>query len=183
MYQTDFTYLPKFLSGQIEEDKTLFKKEKEFLFVGRSNAGKSSLINAIFNTSRKATKKRVARVSKAGGTTKFLHFHHIENEGALIVDAPGYGFARMNKKRRDLWFGLTDEYMKISSRLSQIFVCVNFEHGLKEADVQFLQRASRYNVDVQVVMTKVDKVPPRKYYYQLQAIVEALKRLQLPNLN
>lgn len=90
---------------------------------------------------------------------------------SLIVDAPGYGFAKMNKKRRELWFGLTDEYMKISSRLSQIFLCINFEHGLKDNDIQFLQRADKYNIDIQIIMTKVDKINHQKFFYQLQAIV------------
>lgn len=145
--------------------------------MGRSNSGKSSLINAIFNTSLKKSKKKIARTSKGPGTTKFLHFHHIQNKESFIVDAPGYGFARMNKKRRELWFGLTEEYMKVSSRLSQIFVCINLEHGLKSNDIQFLQRCERYNIDVQIILTKVDKVRPAKYFYHLQAIVEGIKRL------
>lgn len=82
-----------------------------------------------------------------------------------------------------MWFGLTDEYMKISSRLSQIFVCINFEHGVKESDIQFLERANQYNIDIQVVLTKVDKIVHSKYFFQLQAIVEGIKRLELPNVN
>lgn len=74
------------------------------------------------------------------------------------MDAPGYGFANMNKRRRHMWFGLTEEYMKISSRLSQIFLIVNFEHGLKNMDIEVLKRISKYNVDIQIVMNKVDKV-------------------------
>jgi len=70
------------------------------LFVGRSNSGKSSLINAVFGKKELSSKKKVARAAKRPGTTKFLHFHHINKEEALVVDAPGYGFARMNKKRR-----------------------------------------------------------------------------------
>lgn len=67
--------------------------------------------------------------------------------------------------------------MKVSSRLSQIFVCINFEHGLKSNDIIFLQRCERYNIDVQIILTKVDKVKPNKYFSQLQAIVETVKRL------
>lgn len=73
--------------------------------------------------------------------------------------------------------------MKVSSRLSQIFVCINFEHGLKDSDIQFLERANKYNVDIQVVLTKADKVPVGKFYFQLQSIVEAIKRLELKNVN
>lgn len=151
--------------------------------MGRSNTGKSSLINEIFNTARKESRKKVARVAKSAGTTKFLHFHHIRNKECFVVDAPGYGFARMNKKRRELWFGLTDEYMKVSSRLSQIFLCVNFEHGLKDSDMQFLERANQYNIDIQVILTKMDRITHAKYFYQLQSIVEGVKRLGLKNVN
>jgi len=73
--------------------------------------------------------------------------------------------------------------MKISSRLSQIFLCINLEHGLKQSDVLFLQRCERYNVDVQLVISKVDKVRPEKYFYNLQAIVEGVKRMQLKSVN
>lgn len=90
------------------------------MFIGRSNSGKSSLINGVFQD------KKIARKAKKAGTTKFLHFHKIKGEDAYVVDAPGYGFAEMNKKRRNLWFGLVETYIKISSRISQIFLCINF---------------------------------------------------------
>ena len=99
------------------------------LVIGRSNSGKSSLINSVFRD------KKIARKAKVAGTTKFLHFHKVAKMDAFIVDAPGYGFAQMNKRRRNLWFGLVESYIKISSRISQIFVCINFEHGLQKADI------------------------------------------------
>jgi GTP-binding protein len=86
--------------NQIKDDKTHFVKTKEFLFVGRSNTGKSSLINNIFHD------KKIARAAKRSGTTKFLHFHRLHHFPGLVVDAPGYGYARMNKRRRETWFGL-----------------------------------------------------------------------------
>lgn len=99
-----------------------FIKTKEFIFLGRSNTGKSALINSLFND------KSIARVSRNSGTTKFLHFHSakLKSENLLLADSPGYGFANMNKARRFMWAGLVDEYLKISSRLSQIFLCINF---------------------------------------------------------
>ncbi len=77
-------------------------------------------MNEIFNDNK------IARKAKHPGTTKFLHFHEIQNKNAYVVDAPGYGYANMNKRRRHLWFGLSEEYMKVSSRLSQIFMLINF---------------------------------------------------------
>ena len=64
------------------------------MFVGRSNSGKSSLLNSIFDN------KKVARRAKDPGTTRFLHFHKIDKIDAFVVDAPGYGFANMNRRRR-----------------------------------------------------------------------------------
>lgn len=82
-----------------------------------------------------------------------------------------------------MWFGLTEDYLKISSRVSQIFLCINFEHGLKENDKLFLQRTDKFNLKIQVILTKVDKVNPKKYFASLQSIVQELKRLQLTNLD
>jgi GTP-binding protein len=67
-------------------------------------------------------------VAKAQGTTRFLHFHEAKlgAEKILLVDAPGYGFAKINKAKRFMWAGLMDEYLKISSRLCEIFICINF---------------------------------------------------------
>ena len=143
------------------------------MFIGRSNAGKSSLINSIFYG------KKVARTAKKSGTTKFLHFHKlkVKTDNVLIVDAPGFGFAEMNKRRRNLWFGLVDEYLKISSRVCQIFHVINFEHGLKENDVAALKRVSQYNVDIQLIFNKVDKVSEKKYFAQVKAINESVRRL------
>lgn len=81
-----------------------FVKEKEVIFVGRSNSGKSSLINAIFGD------KSIARVSRVQGTTKFLHLHEASLGGSklMIADVPGYGYAKINKSKREMWAGLID---------------------------------------------------------------------------
>ena len=101
----------------------------------------------------------------------------------MFVDAPGFGFAKMNKRRRDMWFGLVDQYLKISSRLCQIFHVINFEHGVKDNDIKALTRVSSYNVDIQLVLNKVDKVPQKRYLAQVKSINEAVRRLELPNIN
>jgi len=62
-------------------------------------------------------------------------------------------------------------------------VCINFEHGLKDSDIQFLQRADKYNINIQIIMTKIDKIPENKYFYQLQSIIDGINRLQLSNIN
>lgn len=147
------------------------------IFIGRSNSGKSSLINSIFKD------KSIARKAKAPGTTKFLHFHKIAGSDTYIVDAPGYGFAQMNKRRRNLWFGLVESYIKISSRISQIFVCINFEHGLQKTDIEALKRLSKMNIDIQIIMNKIDKIHEKNFMNQVKAINDEIRRLELPNIN
>jgi GTP-binding protein len=79
-------------------------------------------------------------------------------EQICIVDAPGYGFANINKAKRQMWAGLTDEYLKISSRVCEIFLCLNFEHGVKPTDIDTLKHITKYNVNIQLVLCKIDKV-------------------------
>lgn len=165
-HQVSEDRLPKFLTEQIQNDKMNFVKTKEFIFIGRSNSGKSSIINSIFND------KKIARVSRVPGTTRFLHFHEaaLGGEKLLITDAPGYGFAKINKAKRGMWAGLIDQYLKISSRLSQIFVCINFEHGVKPADIEAITHISRFNVNIQLVLSKADRVKQKMFLPQLKSI-------------
>jgi GTP-binding protein len=81
-----------------------FLKTKEIIFLGRSNSGKSSIINNVFNN------KDIARVSRNPGTTQFLHFHEVSYKADkfIVTDAPGYGFAKINKAKRAMWAGLID---------------------------------------------------------------------------
>ena len=74
--------------------------------MGRSNVGKSSIINAVFG----GGKQKIARVSRVPGTTQFLHFHEamLGAEKIVVVDAPGYGYAKINKSKRQMWSGLID---------------------------------------------------------------------------
>jgi GTP-binding protein len=105
--------------------------------------------------------KKIARAAKAQGTTRFLHFHQAKlgAEKILLVDAPGYGFAQINKSKREMWAGLTDEYLKISPRVAQIFLCINLEHGVKHNDIETLSHITKYNINIQLLLCKADKVP------------------------
>jgi GTP-binding protein EngB required for normal cell division len=80
----------------------------------------------------------------------------------------------MNKRRRDMWFGCLYEYLKVSSRASQIVMCVNGEHGLKPNDVEFLKRTHEFNLSIQVVLTKIDKIREDQLYYRMIDISKQL---------
>eukprot|EP01017_Pseudomicrothorax_dubius_P002502 TRINITY_DN10099_c0_g1_i1.p1 TRINITY_DN10099_c0_g1~~TRINITY_DN10099_c0_g1_i1.p1 ORF type:complete len:227 (-),score=57.51 TRINITY_DN10099_c0_g1_i1:205-828(-) len=156
------------LTKQREEDEGLIKLPKEIAFIGRSNAGKSSLINAMF-------RRKLSIVSKKPGCTKKLFFHELRNKAGFIVDCPGYGFtdARVSIKRK--WNEMVDVYLRKSSRLCRIYLLLNIEHGIKRADVEALKRLQEYGVNLQPVLTKCDRIKDEQVFDRTLAIGQQLQ--------
>lgn len=122
----------------------------EFAFVGRSNVGKSTLINAITN------RKSLARASQHPGCTKQINFFKIGEE-LVLVDLPGYGFARISAKQRNALDGLIGAYLKSRINLRRVFVLVDSRHHIKESDLQVMHFLDEFAVEYQIVLTKIDK--------------------------
>ena len=125
----------------------------EFCFTGRSNVGKSSIINSLLN------KKRIATTSTKPGHTKKIFFYKITNS-FVITDLPGYGFANMSKKKKEEISELLFFYLTKRKELKRIFVLVDSRRGLKSSDKSFIELLQKYNLSHQIVFTKFDKVPP-----------------------
>ena len=126
-------------------------RESEVCFIGRSNVGKSSLINALFE------RKNLARTSKTPGRTQELNFFSL-GEKSYVVDLPGYGYARASKDKRSDWQGLIKSYIAERRSLKRVFTLVDARHGLKENDREFFSFLDTYAVNYQVILTKIDKV-------------------------
>ncbi len=131
----------------------------EIAFCGRSNVGKSSLLNAL--TGRRA----IARASVTPGRTQELNFFDVgrpEEEGALplfrLVDMPGYGFAKAPVKVVDKWKALVNSYLRGRQVLSRTLVLVDSRHGLKEVDRAMMKMLDEAAVGYRVVLTKTDKI-------------------------
>ncbi len=143
----------------------------EVAFAGRSNVGKSSLINAL------TAKKGLARTSNTPGRTQELNFFVQEGEfeGGLpplaLVDMPGYGFAKAPKAAVDAWTKLIFEYLQGRSTLRRVFVLIDSRHGIKKNDEEVFDLLDKAAVSYQLVLTKADKIKP-----------PALKRLQAETL-
>ncbi|KAI8575976.1 hypothetical protein K450DRAFT_259253 [Umbelopsis ramanniana AG] len=122
----------------------------EVAFVGRSNVGKSSLINALAESS-------TVRTSDKPGLTQQLNFYSV---GRLftIVDMPGYGFAFVDEDKRRLWRELMETYMTKRSTLKMVYVTIDARHGLKVGDKDFLAMLDKNRVPFQVVLTKCDLI-------------------------
>lgn len=119
-------------------------------FVGRSNVGKSSLINAL--TGRNA----LARTSHTPGRTQQLNFFNLGGH-LMMVDMPGYGFAQVSKAMRKAWDHLIFTYLRGRPALRCVFVLVDSRHGLKDSDGEIMDLLDRAGVAYRVVLTKIDK--------------------------
>jgi len=141
----------------------------EVAFAGRSNVGKSSLVNAL--TSRKA----LARTSNTPGRTRELNFFDLG--GVLrLVDLPGYGYARASKKDVSSWTGLTRDYLRGRPNLRRVCVLIDSRHGLKPVDHETLSILDEAAVVYQIIMTKVDKIKPTEADATRDEIASALKK-------
>ena len=139
----------------------------EIAFAGRSNVGKSSLLNAI--TGRKA----LARTSNTPGRTKELNFFRPEKEATLVIcDMPGYGYAKASKKEVASWNALILDYLRGRPNLRRVYVLIDSRHGLKASDIEVMETLDKAAVNYQVVLTKVDKT-------KLKDLKKVVEKVQL----
>ncbi len=125
----------------------------EIAFAGRSNVGKSSLINAL------AGQNGLARTSHTPGRTQELIF--FSGGGRLtLVDMPGYGFAQAPKDKIKSWTALIDDFLRGRASLARVYVLIDARHGLKDVDTEVLSSLDEAAVSYQVVLTKADQVKP-----------------------
>ncbi len=140
----------------------------EFAFVGRSNVGKSSLINALTN------KKSLAKASATPGKTKMINYFEI-NDSFRLVDLPGYGYAQASKTHQDVWSGLIGKYLEESKSLVTIFVLLDIRHLPTEQDRLMVEFLIYNQLPFMLIATKSDKIAKSKYRNSIQAIAKQLK--------
>lgn len=150
MRSINFNFIDKILSfKKFENQKNLILPE--ICFAGRSNVGKSSLINSLLN------RKSIARTSKRPGQTKTILFYRIDNYFCL-VDVPGYGYAEISKKNVSDISILLNQYFTVSKNLKIVCVLIDSRHGIKKIDLEFLSFLKKYKLNYKLVLTKSDKI-------------------------
>lgn len=159
---------PEFTDAQIEEGRLLFARDVEFMlsvvklddlpppdrpeicFAGRSNVGKSTLINALTN------RKGLARASNTPGRTRELNYFNVHDR-LNLVDLPGYGYAKASKADIKNWTQLTRAFLRGRAGLRRVFLLIDSRHGIKPSDIELMEMLDEAAVIYQLVLTKIDK--------------------------
>jgi GTP-binding protein len=141
----------EFIMGAASKDGLPKESLPEVAFVGRSNVGKSSLLNALVQN------KGMARVSNTPGRTQQINFFRLDNK-LMLVDLPGYGFAKASKSDRAKWTRLMKYYLGDRRTLRRVFVLVDSRHGLKDSDEEMMDLLDDAAVPYQIILTKIDKI-------------------------
>jgi len=139
----------------------------EIAFVGRSNVGKSSLLNMLVN------RKSLAKTSKSPGRTQLINFFLI-NKSFYFVDLPGYGFAKVPESVKKRWKNMIESYLKYRDQLCGIIMLVDVRHSPSELDQQMYDWLCYYNLPVAVAATKTDKLSKNQIIKQLTQIKKVL---------
>ena len=155
--------------AKLEEGRLLFARDVDFMksavsletlpspdlpevcFAGRSNVGKSSLINALTN------RKGLARASNTPGRTRELNYFNVDGR-LFLVDLPGFGYARASKTDIAKWTILTKAYLRGRAGLRRVFLLIDSRHGIKPSDIEVMEMLDEAAVTYQIILTKTDKV-------------------------
>ncbi len=154
----------------------------EFAFIGRSNVGKSSLINMLCNN------EKLAKTSGSPGKTQMLnHFEIVSNNGEegkkvvadkkwYLVDLPGYGFAKVSIRSRRKWEQMIENYLRKRENLSHLFVLIDARHSPQKIDLEFLENLKSWDISFSLAFTKSDKESQRIVSKNVKDFLEAMKK-------
>lgn len=154
----------QFLTTVAEDKNLLLDLKNQFAFVGRSNVGKSSLINALTRNSK------LAKISSTPGKTKFVNYFSVNNGEFHIVDLPGYGYHKASKDAEQRWVTLIENYFMQSTNLKCVFVLVDIRHDVSPLDLIMIQFLVANRLNFVVVLTKADKLSRNEQTKQIEAI-------------
>ncbi len=139
----------------------------EIAFAGRSNVGKSSLINVLIN------RKGLARTSSQPGKTQTINFYNVNKE-LYFVDLPGYGFAKTSKAEQAKWGVMIDKYLRTSKQLKTVFLLIDIRHEVKNSDKEMFDWIKQNGYEPVIIATKADKITRNQLPKQLKIIRDGL---------
>ncbi|MDB2139952.1 ribosome biogenesis GTP-binding protein YihA/YsxC, partial [Clostridium butyricum] len=158
----------EFIISAVRREQYPIDNRNEVAFVGRSNVGKSSIINSLTN------RKKLAKVSGTPGKTRLVNFFLINND-FYLVDLPGYGYAKVSKSEKDSWGKTIEMYLTEREQLKRIVLLVDSRHKPTGDDILMYEWAKHFGYDVVVVATKSDKLKNSEFKKNEKIIKETLK--------
>ena len=150
----------KFVKSAAKANQVPAEDHAHIAFAGRSNVGKSSLMNTLFN------RKKLVLVSSTPGKTRLLNFFLV-NEKYYFVDLPGYGFAKVSKTMQENWRRLIEGYLLRTGQIKCVVVLTDIRHSIQTSDLQLIEWLAMNEIDIIVVGTKADKLSNNKLATQL----------------
>lgn len=141
----------------------------EIAFAGRSNVGKSTLVNALTN------RKTLAKTSNTPGRTQQLNYFNL-GDRLHMVDMPGYGYAKVSKDKRDDWTQLIFDFLRGRATLRCVFILIDSRHGLKDTDIELMKMLDETAVQYRIILTKTDKVKSQELKKVSEKIIAGLKK-------
>ncbi|MCY6484446.1 ribosome biogenesis GTP-binding protein YihA/YsxC [Clostridium aestuarii] len=157
----------EFIISAVKPSQYPVDNKLEVAFVGRSNAGKSSLINALTN------RKKLAKISSTPGKTRLINFFLINDE-FYFVDLPGYGFAKVSKKEKEKWGHMIEMYLVDRPQLKKIVLLVDSRHKPTNEDVYMYEWIKYYGYEAIIVATKSDKLKKSEFQKSKKVIKDVL---------
>jgi len=139
----------------------------EYAFIGRSNVGKSSLINMLME------RKEIARISSTPGKTQTINYYLV-NENWYLVDLPGYGYAKISKVKRKKWRGMIERYLMHRANLYCVFSLIDSRHSLQANDLEFINWMGSKRIPNVIAYTKIDKLKEHEITENIDSITASL---------
>ena len=161
-----FSQSVKFIAGSNSMNSLPEETVSEIAFSGRSNVGKSSLINSITGT------KFTARTSQNPGRTQQLNFFEVGNGQIRLVDFPGFGYAKASKSSIQKWNNLIKSYIKYRSSLVRVFLLIDSRRGITNSDRDAMEIFNKLAVSYQIVLTKIDKLKSSELISTFEGVIK-----------
>ncbi|REJ85008.1 MAG: YihA family ribosome biogenesis GTP-binding protein [Bacteroidetes bacterium] len=159
----------EFITSQTTYLKCPPPDKPEYAFIGRSNVGKSSLINML------AARKGLAKTSASPGKTRLIN-HFLMNENWYLVDLPGYGFAKVSKSSRAEWDKMIRDYLEKRENLMYVFVLIDIRLEPQALDLRFIQWLGEKGIPLVLIFTKSDKISKQQIIYSVEQFKRELKK-------
>lgn len=158
----------EYLISSPDYEKCPVGDKPEYAFIGRSNVGKSSLINMLMN------QQKLAKTSGTPGKTQLIN-HFLINKAWYIVDLPGYGFAKVSQSQRRNWEQMIENYLRKRPNLVNVFVLIDSRHTPQKLDLDFVNQLGKWEIPFQLVFTKADKTTQLETSRNVKAFLNKMR--------